>query len=116
VEDIIAEPEYLDVEMPENAEFVVPFDPNHTVFAYLYEGTASFDEKSKNPLREREGALFGQGDQISIRTGVSKARFIMIAGKPIHEPIAWHGPIVMNTERELEVAFRELRAGTFIKS
>ncbi|MEI7725418.1 MAG: pirin family protein [Bacteroidota bacterium] len=115
VENIIAEPEYLDVEMSENSELVVPFNPDHSVFAYLYEGTASFDEKSKNPLRTGEGALFGHGDQVRIQTGSSTARFIMIAGKPINEPIAWHGPIVMNTEKELEVAFRELRAGTFIK-
>jgi redox-sensitive bicupin YhaK (pirin superfamily) len=116
VENIIAEPEYLDVEMAEHSELLVPFNPDHTVFAYLYEGAASFDEKSKNPLLAGEGALFGHGDQVRIQTGASKARFIMIAGKPINEPIAWHGPIVMNTEKELEVAFRELRAGTFIKS
>ena len=116
VEDIIAEPEYFDVEMAENSELVVPFDPSHTVFVYLYEGTAIFDEKSKETLRAGEGALFGKGDQVSIQTGGSKARFILIAGKPIKESIAWYGPIVMNTEKEIELAYKELRNNTFIKS
>ena len=116
VEDIIAEPEYFDVEMPENSELVVPVDPSHTVFAYLYEGTAVFDEQRNNPLQASEGALFGQGDQVRIQTEASKARFILIAGKPIREPIAWYGPIVMNTNEEIDQAFRELRNNTFIKS
>ncbi len=116
VEDIIAEPEYFDVEMLQNSELVIPCDPTHTVFAYLYEGTAVFDEKSKETLRTGEGALFGKGDQVSIQTAGSKARFIMIAGKPIRESIAWYGPIVMNTNEEIDLAFRELRNNTFIKS
>ena len=115
VEDIIAEPEYFDVEMLQNSELVIPCDPTHTVFAYLYEGTAVFDEKSKETLRTGEGALFGKGDQVSIQTAGSKARFIMIAGKPIRESIAWYGPIVMNTNEEIDLAFKELRNNTFIK-
>ena len=115
VENIVANPEYLDVEIPGNSELLIPVNPDHTVFAYLYEGTANFDEKRKNPLRAGEGALFGQGDQVWVKTGASQARFIMIAGNPIRESIAWHGPIVMNTDEELEVAFKELRNGTFIK-
>ena len=116
VEDIIAEPEYFDVEMAENAELVVQFDPSHTVFAFLYEGAAIFDEKSKETLHAGEGALFGKGDQVSIQTTGSKARFILIAGKPIRESIAWYGPIVMNTNEEIDLAFRELRNNAFIKS
>jgi len=116
VEDIFAEPEYFDAEMAENSELVIPFDPGHTVFAYLYEGSAVFDEKSKKPLRAGEGALFGPGDQVRIQSSASKARFILIAGKPIKESIAWYGPIVMNTDAEIEVAFKELRNGSFIKS
>ncbi len=116
VEEISAEPEYFDVEMAENSELVVTFDPSHTVFAYLYEGAAIFDEKSKETLHAGEGALFGKGDQVSIQTTGSKARFIIIAGKPIKESIAWYGPIVMNTEKEIELAYKELRNNTFIKS
>ena len=115
VKDIIAEPEYFDIEMPENTELVVPADPEHTVFAYLFEGSATFDETEKQTLRAGEGALFGQGDQVSVRTAGSKARFILIAGKPIRESIAWYGPVVMNTEAEIELAFKELRNNTFIK-
>ena len=60
--------------------------------------------------------MFGPGDQVRIQSSASKARFILIAGKPIKESIAWYGPIVMNTDAEIEVAFKELRNGSFIKS
>ncbi|MEI6748712.1 MAG: pirin family protein [Bacteroidota bacterium] len=115
VENIVADPEYFDIEMPENAELIVPVAADHTVFAYIYEGSASFDENSKDLLNAGTGVLFGYGDQVLAKTGTSKARFILIAGKPIKESIAWQGPIVMNTEQELSVAFKELRDGTFIK-
>jgi quercetin 2,3-dioxygenase len=115
VENIIADPEYFDVEVPENSEFIVPVNPNHTAFAYLYEGTAQFDESRKEPLRMGQGALFGRGPQISVRTSGSKARFILISGQPIGEPVAWRGPIVMNTEAELNQAFKEYRDGNFLK-
>ena len=116
VKDIIAEPEYFDMEMAENSELVVPFDPEHTVFAYLYEGAAFFDEKRKDPLLAGQGALFTEGSQLNIKTLGSNVRFILIAGKPIRESVAWHGPIVMNTDEEIETAFKELRNNTFIKS
>ncbi len=116
VEDIIADPEYFDIEMPENTQLVLPVAADHTVFAYIYDGEAGFDENSKSPLLSGEGALFGDGDQIIVQSGASKARFILIAGKPINEPIAWHGPIVMNTDAEIEIAFAELKRGDFIKS
>lgn len=115
VENIIADPEYLDVEMPENSEFVVPVKSDYTAFAYLYEGSAQFDESRKDPLRTGQGALFGKGPQVRAKTGDSGARFILISGNPIGEPIAWRGPIVMNTEAELQVAFREFKENTFIK-
>ncbi|MEI6681202.1 MAG: pirin family protein [Bacteroidota bacterium] len=116
VEDIIADPEYFDVEMPANAAIQIPVAPAYTVFAYLYEGSAGFDENSLQPLRTGEGALFGPGDCVVAKTGASSARFILIAGKPIGEPVAWNGPIVMNTDEEISIAFRELRNNTFIKS
>lgn len=115
VEDIVAVPEYFDVEMPENTELRLTVAADHTAFAYIYEGAAGFDENSKDQLHSGQGAVFGHGDQISVQTGTSKARFILIAGKPIKEPVAWNGPIVMNTEEELNTAFRELRNNTFIK-
>ena len=116
VENIIADPEYFDVEMPDNAELMVPVAPDYTVFVYLYDGAARFDENRKDPLHAGEGVLFSQGDRVLVKTGTSQARFILIAGKPIGEPIAWRGPIVMNTDEELNTAFRELRNDTFIKS
>ncbi|MFZ4523708.1 MAG: pirin family protein [Bacteroidales bacterium] len=116
VENIIADPEYFDVEMPENAELTIPVGADHTVFAFLYEGAASFDETLNNQLHSGEGALFGHGENVKVQTAATNARFILIAGKQIAEPVAWNGPIVMNTQEELNLAFRELRSGTFIKS
>jgi len=115
VESIIADPEYFDIEMPENTEFVAMVNTDYTAFAYLYEGSAQFDESWKDPLRAGQGALFGKGPQVRAKTGDSGAKFILISGKPIGEPIAWRGPIVMNTEAELQVAFREYKENTFIK-
>jgi len=113
--DIIADPEYLDVEMPGNTEFIITVNPEHTAFAYVFEGKVIMDETRKDPLRSGQGALFSTGPQIKALAGENGARFILISGKPIGEPIAWRGPIVMNTEEELNVAFREFREGTFIK-
>jgi quercetin 2,3-dioxygenase len=115
VENIIADPEYFDVEMPPNAEFITPVSISYTAFAYVYKGEANFEEGRKEMLGTGEGAIFGAGAQIRAATGKSPARFILISGKPIKEPIAWRGPIVMNTNEELDLAFREFRNGTFIK-
>ena len=115
VEAIVADPGYLDITMPANTEFVIPVNPEHTVFAYIYEGEALMDENRKSSLHAGEGALFGEGPQIKALAGEKGARFILISGKPIREPIAWRGPIVMNTEKELDLAFKELREDTFIK-
>jgi len=113
--DIIAEPEYFDVMMPGKTEFIASVNPEHTAFAYVYEGEARFDENGNDLLRSGEGALFSHGPQIRAMTDNSGVRFILISGKPIREPIAWRGPIVMNTDEELTIAFSEFRAGTFIK-
>lgn len=115
VERIIADPEYFDVEMPKNSEFIAPVNTDYTVFIYLFEGTAQFDESRAESMRAGQGALFGMGSQVKVKTSTSKARFILISGKPIGEPIAWRGPIVMNTEAELNVAFNEIREEKFIK-
>ncbi len=115
VENIIADPEYFDVEMPENCEFIAPVNTDYTVFIYLFEGTAQFDESRTEPMRAGQGALLGKGSQVKAITSASKAKFILISGKPIGEPIAWRGPIVMNTEAELNIAFKEIREEKFIK-
>jgi redox-sensitive bicupin YhaK (pirin superfamily) len=115
VEGIVANPIYFDVEMPASVEFSLSVIAEHTVFAYIFEGEAAFTEKAEDFFGAGSGVLFGDGPQIRVHSGKTGARFILIAGEPIREPIAWRGPIVMNTEEELSVAFREYRDGTFIK-
>ena len=132
VRDIVIEPEYLDITIPPKTEFLHPTKPNHTVFAYIIEGKALFC-KQKNPfdyeiegfnyfdfkrdsfVRNENLVLFDEGEQLSISTEDDAVRFLLISGKPIKEPIAWYGPIVMNTQQELEIAFEEYNNGTFIK-
>jgi quercetin 2,3-dioxygenase len=115
VENIIADPEYFDVTMPPDTEFIAPVPPDHTAFAYVYEGAASFGQDAEASLKKGTGALFSKGTHIRATTGDTRAGFILISGTPIGEPIAWRGPIVMNTDEELDLAFREFRNGTFIK-
>jgi len=133
VEDIIIDPEYIDVAVPAGSEFRHPTKPGHTVFAYIIEGRGYFCEE-KNPFRyEVEGqnyfdiqrdpfvgnesvVLFADGEEIMVHTEAHPVRFLLISGKPIGEPVAWYGPIVMNTAEELQVAFEEYRQGSFIKS
>jgi redox-sensitive bicupin YhaK (pirin superfamily) len=132
VRDIITDPEYLDLTVPAETEFIHPTKPGHTVFAYVIEGKAYFC-KEKNPFTyEMEGAsyfdiqrnpfvtnenlvLFDDGEQVVVSTEDEPVRFLLISGKPINEPVAWYGPIVMNTQEELRIAFEEYNNGTFIK-
>lgn len=132
VKDIVIEPEYLDVSIPANETFVNPVTPGHTCFAYVFEGSVRFCEDQdcfdypevgenyfdlqRDPyLGNHSLAVFGDGDSVQARAGVEGARFLLISGKPLREPVAWYGPIVMNTEEELRTAFREYQEGTFIK-
>jgi len=115
LENIIADPDYFDVEMPAHTEFITSVNTDYTVFAYLFEGRAHLDDSRSEPLRAGQGALFGKGPHVKITSGKTSARFILIAGKPIGEPVAWRGPVVMNTEAELTLAFKELRENKFIK-
>jgi len=132
VQDIVTEPEYLDVEVPPNSEFRRPVKQGHTVLAYVIEGQGFFC-KEKDPFTyEVEGAkyfdlqrepfagngavvLFDDGDEVMVSTEDQKVRFLLISGKPIGEPIAWYGPIVMNTKEELRIAFEEYERGDFLK-
>jgi len=132
VEDIIAEPRYLDVSIPAGLEFTLPTKIGHTVFAYVIDGNCRFC-REKNPFNyEVEGenyfdiqsdpnifneslVLFEDGDHVVVTTVAEPVRFLLISGKPLREPVAWYGPIVMNNRAELEVAFDEYRQGTFIK-
>jgi len=132
VQDIVIDPEYIDVTVPANSEFRHPTKQGHTVFAYIIDGQGYFC-KEKNPFTyEVEGrnyfdtqrdpfvgngtsVLFDDGDEIMVFTEEHKVRFLLISGKPIGEPVAWYGPIVMNTHEELQIAFEEYKQGTFIK-
>ena len=133
VKDIVIEPEYLDVNVPPKTSFTHPVKTGHTAFAYVIEGNGYFDRERNSFEHEVVGvnyfdfqrecllgpenlALYERaGDQILVTTEESSVRFLLVSGKPIGEPVAWYGPIVMNTEEELRVAFDEYQKGTFIK-
>jgi len=132
VRDVIIDPEYLDVTVPPGSVYMHPTHPEHTVFAYVIEGTVRFGPESDliashaarerplaiedNPLLTNESlVLFDAGDHVVVTTAAEPARFLLISGKPIGESVAWSGPIVMNTRDELQVAFEEYRNGTFLK-
>ncbi|NVM19485.1 MAG: pirin family protein [Candidatus Lokiarchaeota archaeon] len=115
VQDIITDPEYLDVSIEPNSEFKHPIDNTHNVFAYVIEGEAIFDPINDEIIGPEHLVIFKEGDNVEIQTKDKPVRFLLISGKPIGEPVAWRGPIVMNTEEELRIAFNEYSTGTFIK-
>ncbi len=114
--DIVIEPEYLDVCLDADADWEHPSPLGHTVFAYLFDGAASFGD-AEEPVAADAGllVLLGDGESVRVKAGRSGARFLLVSGKPLGEPVAWRGPIVMNTHEELEQAWRDLEDGTFVK-
>lgn len=116
VRDIVIEPEYFDVALEPNVEWTHPAPPGHTVFAYLFQGEARFGEPGEPAVADPGRlVLFGDGDLVKVEAGPSGARLLLVAGRPLRESIAWRGPIAMNTREELDEAWRELDAGTFVK-
>ena len=115
VEDIITDPEYLDVTISPNSEFVHPIKDGYNVFAYTIEGTGYFNYNKEELIGKETLVIYREGDIIKISTVEEKVRFLLVSGKPLNEPVAWRGPIVMNTEEELSIAFEEYQNGTFIK-
>ncbi|HXW97547.1 MAG TPA: pirin family protein [Gemmatimonadales bacterium] len=135
VDGIAADPRYLDVWIPPGVRKTLPVETSRHAFAYMFEGTAQFhDASDPQPVRtDRLGAdgdresvarevvgnrslvLFDRGDEVTVRAGENGARFLLVSGKPLEEPVAWYGPIVMNTEEQLRQAYQELQQGTFIK-
>jgi hypothetical protein len=115
VKDIICDPEYLEVQVPSGLKFEHPVKKGHTVFAYAVEGEGIVVPDQKN-IQEGFLVHFGDREKIALETGPSGLRFLLVSGQPIGEPVAWRGPIVMNTEEELALAFKEYRNGTFIKN
>lgn len=132
VRDIIINPEYMDVTMPAGTLFTHPTHAEHTVLAYVIDGKGYFCREKdpyayeaegenyfdmqRRPYGERESLLlFDAGERIEVSTEEDSVRFLLLSGMPMGEPVAWYGPIVMNTQEELRVAFEEYRSGTFIK-
>jgi redox-sensitive bicupin YhaK (pirin superfamily) len=133
VDGIAAEPQYLDILVPPGRRKVLPVDTYRRAFAYVFEGSGDFRNASRPfaPLTEqtagdddtairdmtgnRSLVVFGTGDEVVVQAGEEGVRFLLVSGRPIEEPVAWYGPIVMNTHAELQTAIAELRAGTFIR-
>lgn len=133
VDGIAADPRYLDVSVPPGKRKTLKVELDHHAFAYVFEGSGNFRDASQPmavptevvgsgrdaaPMMtgNRSLILFDKGDEITVQAGEGGTRFLLVSGRPLQEPVAWHGPIVMNTENELRQAITELRNGTFIKS
>jgi quercetin 2,3-dioxygenase len=134
VDGIAAEPVYLDISVPPGKRKTFPVDTYRSAFAYIFAGSGSFRDASKPfgvkvekeymgeelNIRDLSGnrtlVVFDTGDEITVQAGEQGIRFLLVTGKPIKEPVAWHGPIVMNTREELMQAMKELQNGTFIKA
>ncbi len=132
VEGVAADPRYLDVLVPAGITRTLPVEVDRHAFAYVFEGSGWFHAASAPrgvlvedlatdrvvraaPAADRHLVVFDRGDEIRVTAGPGGFRFLLASGRPLGEPVAWHGPIVMNTEEELDTALRELREGTFIK-
>ena len=124
VRDIVSDPEFLDVSLPPGNSFTHRVKPGHTVFAYVMEGKGQFGESSEQKASDRDAmihcesdtlVLYGLGDTIQISAEAQSTRFLLVSGKPFGEPVAWYGPLIMNTQDELRTAFDEYSRGTFLK-
>ncbi len=131
VEGVAADPRYLDVWVPPRVKKTLPVESSRHAFAYVFEGSGTFRDASEpRAVRtewvgdasgtpeltgNRSLVLFDSGDEITVHAGDAGIRFLLVSGRPIAEPVAWQGPIVMNTPAELERAYAELHDGTFIK-
>jgi redox-sensitive bicupin YhaK (pirin superfamily) len=133
IEGVAADPRYLDISVPPGKRKVLPVEVERHAFAYVFEGSGNLrgasapfgvltertDGGNEIVTREQTGnrslVLFDRGDEVTVQAGEQGIRFLLVSGKPIEEPVAWHGPIVMNTQAELQQAFAELRGGTFIR-
>jgi redox-sensitive bicupin YhaK (pirin superfamily) len=133
VDGIAADPRYLDVWVPAGRRKALPVETYRHAFAYVFEGSGTFRDASKPfgvltekgtpdnelAIREQTGnrslVVFDSGDEVTVQAGEDGIRFLLISGQPLEEPVAWYGPIVMNTQAELQQAVSELRNGTFIK-
>jgi len=133
IDGVAADPRYLDVFVPAGKRKTLKVEVERRAFAYIFEGDGKFAYASRpfgvlsekqvdgeeilyrEPVGDRSLVLFDRGDEVTVQAGEQGIRFLLVSGKPIQEPVAWHGPIVMNTQKELRQAVTELQNGTFIK-
>ena len=134
VEGVAADPSYLDVSVPPNRRKTLPVEVTRHAFAYVFAGSGTFRDASGprpvltdntgtstddladyNDARDRSLIEFYRGDAVTVQAGPEGIRFLLVSGRPLEEPVAWYGPIVMNTQSELQQAMSDLRNGTFIK-
>ncbi|MBI9097489.1 MAG: pirin family protein [Spirochaetaceae bacterium] len=136
VTGIVTDPKYIDITVPPHREKTLKINLDHHSFAYLFEGSGLFygasspipapteyvtakgvtEVVSANPVENRNLIIFDRGDEIKLKSGPEGMRFLLISGRPLKEPVAWHGPIVMNSRDELITAFQEYENGTFLKN
>ena len=132
VQDIVTDPEYFDIAVPKKTSYSFPVRKGYTVFVYVIDGNGYFGHERDPYQFEVEGrnyfdlsrkpaigpeslVIFGDGDELAVSAENEDLRFLFVSGKPIKEPVAWYGPIVMNTQQELRTAFDEYENGTFLK-
>jgi redox-sensitive bicupin YhaK (pirin superfamily) len=132
VDGVAADPRYLDVFVPRGVRKRLPMETTRNAFAYVFEGSGTFRDASEpravqieqvdsdvppiaDPTGNRSLVVFDRGDEIVVQAGPTGLRFLLVSGQPIQAPVAWRGPIVMNTTEHLQQAYSELRSGTFIK-
>jgi hypothetical protein len=115
VEGVAADPRYLDVRVPAGRRKIFPIEAPRNVFTYVFEGDGRFGDGTTEVIGNRSLVLFDSGDEVTVDAGDAGIRFLLVSGQPIAEPVAWYGPIVMNTKAELQEAMAELRDGRFIK-
>jgi redox-sensitive bicupin YhaK (pirin superfamily) len=133
VDGVAADPRYLDVFVPPNLRKRLQVETHRNAFAYVFEGSGRFRDASEprevateqvgeaassdasEPIGNRSLVVFDRGDEVVVQAGEQGIRFLLVSGQPIEEPVAWYGPIVMNTRQEIQQAISDLQAGTFIK-
>jgi redox-sensitive bicupin YhaK (pirin superfamily) len=135
VEGVAADPRYVDIFVPPGVRQIFQVENSRHAFAYVFDGSGSFRDASeprpvqteevgedgrdtgtaRSSVGNRSLVLFDSGDEITVQAGEQGLRFLLVSGRPLEEPVAWYGPIVMNSQDQLRQAYAELRAGTFIK-
>ncbi len=115
VRDIMTEVEYLDITIPADASYRHPTQPSNTVFAYVLEGEGYFDPNSRTSAGSESLVVFESDYWTEVKASGKGVRFLLLSGKPLNEPVAWRGPVVMNTQEELRQAFEDYREDSFVK-